>query len=187
MWTFLRPDATMVLRDKKARESLARYFDVMQDDKPAKFTIKKTPSKLQPTSPTKQAVATPRPPHRGIRQSRKGNRHPQKNPTRPTHTKTIVPRPQNRNSKPHSRKLPPLHTPMPQRPPQRRTRILQMRNPDHRLNNVPTHGRRARTRPVRNHIHPRLHAQVPPLPKLEHIPMVRERRDIHTQATSQSR
>ncbi|UCE43797.1 MAG: radical SAM protein [Candidatus Bathyarchaeota archaeon] len=41
MWTFLRPDATAVLRDKKARTSLSRYFNVMQDDKPAKFTIAK--------------------------------------------------------------------------------------------------------------------------------------------------
>jgi len=52
MWTFLRPDATMVLRDKKARASLARYFDVMQDDKPAKFTIaKKLPANYNPEDP----------------------------------------------------------------------------------------------------------------------------------------
>lgn len=41
MWTIWRPDATAVLNDKKARESLARYFTVMQDDKPAKFIIAK--------------------------------------------------------------------------------------------------------------------------------------------------
>ena len=42
MWTFLRPDAAAVLRDKKARSSLARYFDVMADDKIAKFVLAKT-------------------------------------------------------------------------------------------------------------------------------------------------
>lgn len=41
MWSILRPDALTVLRDKMARKSLARYFDVMQDDKPAKFVIAK--------------------------------------------------------------------------------------------------------------------------------------------------
>jgi putative pyruvate formate lyase activating enzyme len=41
MWTTWRPDATAVLKDKKARASLARYFDVMQSDKPAKFLIAK--------------------------------------------------------------------------------------------------------------------------------------------------
>ena len=41
MWTSWRPDAKAVLRDKKARASLARYFDVMEDDKPAKFLIAK--------------------------------------------------------------------------------------------------------------------------------------------------
>ena len=39
MWTYLRPDAARVLKDKVARESLARYFDVMQDLKPAKFAV----------------------------------------------------------------------------------------------------------------------------------------------------
>jgi len=37
MWAILRPDATAVLKDKNARRSLARYFDVMQNDKVAKF------------------------------------------------------------------------------------------------------------------------------------------------------
>jgi len=41
MWAIMRPDARAVLRDKKARASLARYFDVMEDDKPAKFLIAK--------------------------------------------------------------------------------------------------------------------------------------------------
>jgi len=41
MWNFLRPDAIAVLKDKKARESLARYFDVMKNAKPAKFMIAK--------------------------------------------------------------------------------------------------------------------------------------------------
>jgi len=41
MWSVWRPDAVSVLRDKGARRSLARYFDVMQDEKPAKFMIAK--------------------------------------------------------------------------------------------------------------------------------------------------
>ena len=36
-----RPDAKNVLKDKKARASLKRYFDVMENDKPAKFLIAK--------------------------------------------------------------------------------------------------------------------------------------------------
>ena len=36
-----RPDAEEVLHDKKARAGLPRYFDVMQDKKPAKFAIAK--------------------------------------------------------------------------------------------------------------------------------------------------
>lgn len=39
MWRSLRPDATTVLNDKMARKSLARYFAVMQDEKPAKFVV----------------------------------------------------------------------------------------------------------------------------------------------------
>ncbi len=39
MWKIWRPDSRAVLRDKKARVSLARYFAVMEDDKPAKFLI----------------------------------------------------------------------------------------------------------------------------------------------------
>jgi len=41
MWSVWRPDASAVLQDKRARQSLARYFDVMQDEKPAKFMIAK--------------------------------------------------------------------------------------------------------------------------------------------------
>jgi len=41
MWAIWRPDALAVLKDKKARASLARYFDVMEDSKPAKFMIAK--------------------------------------------------------------------------------------------------------------------------------------------------
>jgi putative pyruvate formate lyase activating enzyme len=41
MWTFLRPDASAVLKDKRAQASLARYFAVMQDEKQAKFMIAK--------------------------------------------------------------------------------------------------------------------------------------------------
>jgi putative pyruvate formate lyase activating enzyme len=36
-----KPDAKNVLRDKKARTSLVRYFDVIDDEKPAKFIIAK--------------------------------------------------------------------------------------------------------------------------------------------------
>ena len=41
MWAFIRPDAVAVLKDRKARKSLARYFDVMEDKKHAKFIIAK--------------------------------------------------------------------------------------------------------------------------------------------------
>ncbi|MEM3550790.1 MAG: radical SAM protein [Candidatus Bathyarchaeia archaeon] len=41
MWRLIRPDAVNVLKDIKARKSLARYFDVAQDEKPAKFMIAK--------------------------------------------------------------------------------------------------------------------------------------------------
>ncbi len=39
MSAILRPDATAVLRDRRARASLGRYFDVMQNDKAPKFMI----------------------------------------------------------------------------------------------------------------------------------------------------
>ena len=41
MWATWRPDAKAVLRNKKVRASLARYFAVMEGDKPAKFLIAK--------------------------------------------------------------------------------------------------------------------------------------------------
>lgn len=41
MWSLWRPDALAVIQDKRARMELARYFDVMQDKKPAKFMIAK--------------------------------------------------------------------------------------------------------------------------------------------------
>ncbi|MFQ6073951.1 MAG: pyruvate formate lyase-activating protein, partial [Candidatus Bathyarchaeia archaeon] len=48
MWTVWRPDALAVLKDKKARQSLPRYFDVMQNDRPAKFRIaKKLPADFE--------------------------------------------------------------------------------------------------------------------------------------------
>jgi len=52
MWRILRTDAIAVLKDKKARASLARYFAVMQDDKPAKFLIaKKIPAEFDKETP----------------------------------------------------------------------------------------------------------------------------------------
>jgi putative pyruvate formate lyase activating enzyme len=39
MWGFLRPDAEGVLRDGRVRRSLARYFAVVGNEKPAKFLI----------------------------------------------------------------------------------------------------------------------------------------------------
>jgi putative pyruvate formate lyase activating enzyme len=48
MWRFLRPDALAVLNDEMARKSLARYFAVMHDEKPAKFLIaKKLPASFR--------------------------------------------------------------------------------------------------------------------------------------------
>lgn len=41
MWRIIRRDAATVLNDEKARRSLARYFAVMQDEKPAKYVIAK--------------------------------------------------------------------------------------------------------------------------------------------------
>lgn len=41
MWKLLRPDAAAVLREERVRASLARYFAVVQDEKPAKFVIAK--------------------------------------------------------------------------------------------------------------------------------------------------
>jgi putative pyruvate formate lyase activating enzyme len=39
MWRILRPDSAHVLKDKNARTSLRRYFDVMEDRKAAKFRL----------------------------------------------------------------------------------------------------------------------------------------------------
>lgn len=39
MWGLLRPDAVAVLRDGKARQSLRRYFSVMEGESPARFLI----------------------------------------------------------------------------------------------------------------------------------------------------
>lgn len=41
MWKLLRPDAAAVLKEERIRASLARYFAVVQDEKPAKFVIAK--------------------------------------------------------------------------------------------------------------------------------------------------
>jgi len=41
VWAIWRPDARAVLRDKKARASLSRYFDVVEGDKPARFLTAK--------------------------------------------------------------------------------------------------------------------------------------------------
>jgi putative pyruvate formate lyase activating enzyme len=41
MWKHLRPDAVAVPKDKNVRASLARYFSVVFDEKPAKFAIAK--------------------------------------------------------------------------------------------------------------------------------------------------
>jgi putative pyruvate formate lyase activating enzyme len=41
MWKITRPDAVAVLDDELAKKSLARYFAVMQNQKPAKFMIAK--------------------------------------------------------------------------------------------------------------------------------------------------
>ena len=55
MRSFLRPDATAVLKDKVARGSLARYFAVMQNDRSAKFLIaKKLPAPFNPESTTEE-------------------------------------------------------------------------------------------------------------------------------------
>jgi putative pyruvate formate lyase activating enzyme len=52
MWKITRPDATTILDDGLARKSLARYFAVMQDQKPAKFMIaKKLPAKFDENDP----------------------------------------------------------------------------------------------------------------------------------------
>jgi len=55
MWRILRPDAVAVVHDKKARKSLARYFEVMQNVKPAKFQIaKKLPADFNKNDSTEK-------------------------------------------------------------------------------------------------------------------------------------
>jgi len=55
MWTIWRPDAITVLKDQRARSSLARYFNVMEDNSPAKFIIsKKLPANFNKSDPTKK-------------------------------------------------------------------------------------------------------------------------------------
>lgn len=55
MWVTWRPDALTVLSDKRARTSLARYFDVMQNDRPAKFLIaKKLPADFHENDSTSE-------------------------------------------------------------------------------------------------------------------------------------
>lgn len=41
MWRIFRPDALTVLKDPMVRKSLARYFSIMENEKPAKFMIAK--------------------------------------------------------------------------------------------------------------------------------------------------
>jgi len=52
MWRIFRRDAVEVLYDERAKASLARYFAVMQDKKPAKFMIaKRLPAEFDEASP----------------------------------------------------------------------------------------------------------------------------------------
>ena len=52
MWAIWRPDALAVLKDKGARASLARYFAVVENDKPARFMIaKKLPAYFDEGNP----------------------------------------------------------------------------------------------------------------------------------------
>ena len=52
MWKLTRPDAVAVLNDELAKKSLARYFAVMQNEKPAKFMIaKKLPAEFDKNDP----------------------------------------------------------------------------------------------------------------------------------------
>jgi putative pyruvate formate lyase activating enzyme len=52
MWKIARPDADAVLKDELAKKSLARYFAVTQNQKPAKFTIaKELPAEFDENDP----------------------------------------------------------------------------------------------------------------------------------------
>jgi len=58
MWAFLRPDALAVLKDEKARASLRRYFDVMGNDRPAKFLIaRRLPAEFREDDPIEKLWA----------------------------------------------------------------------------------------------------------------------------------
>ena len=55
MWTVWRPDGIAVLKDQRARSSLARYFNVTEDNVPAKFLIaKKLPANFSKNDSTKR-------------------------------------------------------------------------------------------------------------------------------------
>jgi len=55
MWRIFRRDALDVLRDERAKASLARYFAVMNDEKPAKFMIaKRLPAEFDEGEPLKE-------------------------------------------------------------------------------------------------------------------------------------
>jgi putative pyruvate formate lyase activating enzyme len=52
MWKITRPDAIAVLHDDLAKKSLARYFAVMRNQKPAKFMLsQKVPAKFNKKDP----------------------------------------------------------------------------------------------------------------------------------------
>lgn len=55
MWTIWRPDAVSVLKDTKAQESLARYFAVVKEEKPAQFLIaRRLPAHYDQNAPTEE-------------------------------------------------------------------------------------------------------------------------------------
>jgi len=41
MWTLMRPDAASIIKDDKCKRSLARYFDIFQNKRNAKFLVSK--------------------------------------------------------------------------------------------------------------------------------------------------
>jgi len=55
MWRLLRSDAVAVLDDERAKKSLGRYFDIMQNEKTAKFMIaKKLPAQFDRSDPVER-------------------------------------------------------------------------------------------------------------------------------------
>jgi putative pyruvate formate lyase activating enzyme len=55
MWMLSRPDAVAVTKDRNARASLARYFSVMENEKPAKFMIaRKLPAEFSEDDPAEE-------------------------------------------------------------------------------------------------------------------------------------